>query len=154
MIYITLLRSYPKADYTIDTMYVRGRYFSAALEDTDRDLLQTMPLEEIRRIKVAGKTAIPKGTYNIKLTVSEKFKNRAWAKPYGGLVPLLMDVPGYSGIRIHPGNTAADTEGCILPGQNLKPGKVLNSTVTYRKLMDEYLYPAHLAGEEIIITIK
>ena len=65
-----------------------------------------------------------------------------------------MDVPGYSGIRIHPGNTAADTDGCILPGQNLQPGKVLNSTVTYRKLMDEYLYPGHLAGEEIIITIK
>ena len=154
MVYLTLLRSYPKDEYTIGLLYVKGRYFSATLEDTDRGLLQTMPLEEIRRIKIKGKTAIPKGTYKIMLTVSEKFKNRAWAKPYGGLVPLLVDVPGYSGIRIHPGNTAADTDGCILPGQNLQPGKVLNSTVTYRKLMDEYLYPAHLAGEEIIITIK
>lgn len=154
MVYLTLLRSYPKDEYTIGLLYVKGRYFSATLEDTDRGLLQTMPLEEIRRIKIKGKTAIPKGTYKILLTVSEKFKNRAWAKPYGGLVPILVDVPGYSGIRIHPGNTAADTDGCILPGQNLQPGKVLNSTVTYRKLMDEYLYPAHLAGEEIIITIK
>ena len=154
MVYLTLLRSYPKEEYTIGLLYVKGRYFSATLEDTDRGLLQTMPLEEIRRIKIKGKTAIPKGTYKILLTVSEKFKNRAWAKPYGGLVPILVDVPGYSGIRIHPGNTAADTDGCILPGQNLQPGKVLNSTVTYRKLMDEYLYPAHLAGEEIIITIK
>ncbi len=154
MIYLTLLRSYPKQDYTIGLLYVKGWYFSATLEDTDRGLEKTMPIEEIQRIKVKGKTAIPKGEYRIRLTVSEKFRNRAWAKPYGGLVPLLEDVPGYSGIRIHPGNTAADTEGCILPGQNLRPGMVLNSTVTYRRLMDEYLYPAHLAGEEILITIK
>lgn len=154
MIYLTLLRNYPKKDYTIGLLYVKGRYFAATLEDTDRGLEKTMPIEEIQRIKVKGKTAIPKGEYRIRLTVSEKFKNRAWSKPYGGLVPLLEDVPGYSGIRIHPGNTAADTEGCILPGQNLRPGMVLNSTVTYRRLMDEYLYPAHLAGEEILITIK
>lgn len=154
MIYLTLLRSYPKQDYTIGLLYVKGRYFSATLEDTDRGLEKTMPIEEIQRIKVKGKTAIPKGEYRIRLTVSEKFKNRAWAKPYGGLVPMLEDVPGYSGIRIHPGNTAADTEGCILPGKNLRPGMVLNSIVTYRRLMDEYLYPAHLAGEEILITIK
>lgn len=154
MIHLTLIRSYPKQDYTIGLIYAKGRYFSASLEDPDRGLLQTMPLEEIKRLKIPGKTAIPKGTYRIRLTVSEKFKNRAWAKPYGGLVPLVEDVPGYTGIRIHPGNTAKDTDGCILPGQNLKPGMVLNSTVTYRKLMDEYLYPAHLAGEEMWITIK
>jgi len=154
MIHLTLIRSYPKQDYTIGLLYAKGRYFSASLEDPDRGLLQTMPLEEIKRLKIPGKTAIPKGTYRIRLTVSEKFKNRAWAKPYGGLVPLVEDVPGYTGIRIHPGNTAKDTDGCILPGQNLKPGMVLNSTVTYRKLMDEYLYPAHLAGEEMWITIK
>ena len=154
MIHLTLIRSYPKQDYTIGLLYAKGRYFSASLEDSDRGLLQTMPLEEIKRLKIPGKTAIPKGTYRIRLTVSEKFKNRAWAKPYGGLVPLVEDVPGYTGIRIHPGNTAKDTDGCILPGQNLKPGMVLNSTVTYRKLMNEYLYPAHLAGEEMWITIK
>lgn len=154
MIHLTLIRSYPKQDYTIGLLYAKGRYFSASLEDPDRGLLQTMPLEEIKRLKIPGKTAIPKGTYRIRLAVSEKFKNRAWAKPYGGLVPLVEDVPGYTGIRIHPGNTAKDTDGCILPGQNLKPGMVLNSTVTYRKLMDEYLYPAHLAGEEMWITIK
>lgn len=154
MIHLTLIRSYPKQDYTIGLLYAKGRYFSASLEDPDRGLLQTMPLEEIKRLKIPGKTAIPKGTYRIRLTVSEKFKNRAWAKPYGGLVPHVEDVPGYTGIRIHPGNTAKDTDGCILPGQNLKPGMVLNSTVTYRKLMDEYLYPEHLAGEEMWITIK
>lgn len=154
MLELTLLRSYPKQAYTIGYLYVRGRYFSATLEDPDRGLAQDMPLKEILRLKVPGKTAIPKGTYRVSLTVSAKFGKRVWAKPYGGLVPLLEDVPGYTGIRIHPGNTAADTDGCILPGQNTQPGKVLNSTVTYRKLMDEYLYPAHLAGEEIIITIK
>lgn len=154
MIKLSLVRAYPKQDYTVGLLYVDGKYFSATMEDPDRGLLQTMPLEEIRKIKIPGKTAVPRGTYRVSLTVSAKFKNRTWAKPYGGLVPLLEDVPGYTGIRIHPGNTAGDSAGCILPGQNLKPGMVLNSTATYRKLMDEVLYPAHLRGEEIYITIK
>lgn len=154
MITISLVRAYPKKDYTVGLLYVDGKYFSATMEDPDRGLLQSMSLEEIRKIKIPGKTAIPRGTYRLRLTVSAKFKNRTWAKPYGGLVPLVEDVPGYTGIRIHPGNTADDSAGCILPGQNLQPGKVLNSVTTYRKLMDEVLYPAHLRGEEVFITIK
>lgn len=154
MLKLKLLRSYPKEAYTIGLLYIKKRYFCATLEDTDRGLRKGMTIEEIKKLKIPGETAIPKGTYTIKLTVSQKFKNRAWAKPYGGLVPLVDGVPGYSGVRIHPGNTNRDTEGCILPGQNLQPGKVLNSTATYRRLMDEYLLPAHLAGEEIQLTIE
>lgn len=154
MIDVSLVRAYPKKDYTVGLLYVNGKYFSASMEDPDRGLLQTMSLEEIRKIKIPGKTAIPRGTYRLRLTVSKKFKNRSWAKPYGGLVPLVEDVPGYTGIRIHPGNTADDSAGCILPGQNLQPGKVLHSVATYRRLMDEVLYPAHLRCEDMSITIK
>lgn len=154
MLELSLVRVYPKADYTIGFLYVRGKYFCATLEDTDRGLTKSMSLAEIKRLKVAGKTAIPRGTYTVKLSISPKFKNRSWAKPYGGLVPSIEDVPGYVGVRIHPGNTAADTEGCILPGTNTQPGKVLQSTAYYRKLMDQYLYPAYLSGEEIRLTIK
>ena len=154
MISLSLVRAYPKKDYTIGLLYVNGKYFSATLEDPDRGLLQTMSLEEIRRLKISGRTAIPRGTYRVSLSVSQKFKNRTWAKPYGGLVPGIENIPGYTGVRIHPGNTAADTEGCILPGQNLQPGKVLNSTATYRKLMDGVLYPAYLLREDVYITIK
>ena len=81
-------------------------------------------------------TAIPKGTYEIDMTtVSPKFKNRAWAKPYGGIVPTLKDVPGRTRILIHPGNTVDDTDGCLLPGNNTVVGKVLNSEVRYHELM-------------------
>lgn len=154
MIKLSLIRAYPKEKYTVGLLYVDRKYFSATMEDPDRGLLQSMSPEEIRKIKIPGKTAIPRGTYRLSLTVSAKFKNRTWAKSYGGLVPLVEDVPGYSGIRIHPGNTADDSAGCILPGHNLQPGKVLNSVATYRRLMDEVLYPAHLRGEEMSITIK
>ena len=83
-----------------------------------------------------GVTAIPKGTYEIDMTtVSPKFKNRAWAKPYGGIVPTLKDVPGRTRILIHPGNTVDDTDGCLLPGNNTVVGKVLNSSVRYHELM-------------------
>ena len=70
-------------------------------------------------IKIYGKTAIPTGTYKIVMNVvSETFKNRSWAKPYGGKLPRLVNVPGYEGVLIHVGNTADDTSGCLLVGRN------------------------------------
>ena len=84
----------------------------------------------------------------------DKFKNRAWAKPYGGVVPRLVDVPRFEGVLIHPGNTAADTDGCILVGVNKAKGKVLDSVKTYRTLMDFHLMPAYKRGEDIWIEIK
>lgn len=124
------------------------------MEDADRGLWQTMPLAEIQRRKVWGQTAIPKGTYVVKLTYSSKFATRTWGYKYRGLVPQIVDVPGFEGIRIHPGSTANDTSGCILVGINKKVGMVLNSTSTYYDLMDNYLMPAHRRGEDITITIE
>jgi hypothetical protein len=63
-----------------------------------------MSLEEIKKIKVPNETAIPAGAYNVTLNVvSPKFKDRAWAKPYGGKVPRILNVPGFEGVLIHPG---------------------------------------------------
>lgn len=69
-------------------------------------------------------------------TVSPKFKDRVWAKPYGGKLPRLENVPGYEGVLIHVGNKPADTLGCILVGQNKVKGQVINSTATFNKLME------------------
>lgn len=100
-----------------------------------------------------GKTAIPAGTYRVLMnTVSQKFQDRAWAKPYGGLVPRLRNVPDFQGVLIHPGNTAADTDGCILVGDNTEKGKVTNSTNRFYELMGSMLRAA-LAGESIDISI-
>lgn len=127
--------------------------FSDMLEDKDRGLTKDMPTTEIYKKKVYGKTAIPYGRYEMKLTYSAKFANKSWAKKYGGLVPEILDVPGYSGIRMHPGTTCEDTDGCPLPGMNKAVGKVLDSQKAYFDLMDYYLMPAHNRGQQMFITI-
>lgn len=146
-------RRYKGTEYTIGSLYVNGSYFCDTLEDTDRGINSSMNLDEITKKKIYGKTAIPKGTYNIDMTtVSPKFKNRSWAKPYGGKVPRLLSVPGFDGVLIHPGNTASDTLGCILVGRNTIVGRVTDSTVTFHNLMKKLL-EAKTKGEGISITI-
>lgn len=117
---IHLKRIAKKVSYTIGKLYIDGEYFCDTIEDTDRGLSSDMSASEIAKIKVHGKTAIPTGTYNVVVTWSPRFKKT---------MPLLENVPGFSGIRIHSGNSSSDTEGCILPGQNKVVGKVINSRV-------------------------
>lgn len=144
-----------KDEYTIGRLYVDGNLFSDTLEDCDRGLTQDMPLEEIKAKKVYGKTAIPTGTYEIDMnTVSPKFEKRSWAKPYGGKIPRLVNVPGYEGVLIHVGNTSESTSGCLLVGKNSVKGMVTDSSRTFMSLMSKYLLPAKLRGEKISLTIE
>ena len=139
-----------KSKYTIGKMYIDGQYICDTLEDADRGLNQNMSLEEIKNKKVYGETAVPTGTYKVDMnTVSPKFKSRTWAKPYGGKLPRLVLVPGYDGVLIHPGNKAEDTLGCILVGENKAVGQVLNSQVTFKKIMSILT-----KGTNITITIE
>jgi hypothetical protein len=143
-----------KANYTIGKLYINDVFFSNTLEDTDRGLTSNMKEEEIKKLKVYGETAIPIGTYNIDMnTISPKFKDRSWAKPYNGKLPRLQNVKGFSGILIHVGNTQSDTLGCILVGKNNVVGKVTNSTQYFQELMLK-LNEAHSRGESITITIN
>lgn len=147
---ILLKRIAKKSKYTIGKMYIDGQYICDTLEDTDRGLNQNMSLEEIKNKKVYGETAVPTGTYKVDMnTVSPKFKSRTWAKPYGGKLPRLVLVPGYDGVLIHPGNKAEDTLGCILVGENKAVGQVLNSQVTFKKIMSILT-----KGTNITITIE
>ena len=116
---ITIDRAWKKDGYTISRLYVNGNLFGCnTLEDTDRGLNQEMDLNEIKKKKVYGRTAIPSGIYECVYTYSNRFKK---------MLPLLLNVKGFDGVRIHSGNSAKDTEGCILVGLNLKKGMVLNS---------------------------
>lgn len=108
-------------------MYVNGDYFCDTLEDTDRGLCNDMNIKQIKEAKVYGQTAIPTGVYNISKTYSNKFKR---------VLPLVNDVKGFEGIRIHKGNTPEHTLGCILIGENKVKGKVINSTPYEKKLME------------------
>lgn len=147
-----LLKRIAKKDtYTIGKLYVDGKYVADTLEDKDKGLRQDMSLEEIKRIKVYGQTAIPTGTYKIDMnTVSPKFKDRSWAKPWKGKLPRFIDVPGYEGVLIHVGNQAQDSLGCVLVGQNKVKGRVINSTATFGKLMSVLLQDK----DNVTITIE
>ncbi len=92
-----LLKRLHKTDKsTIGELYVDGKFECYTLEDV------------IRKEKIFGKTAIPKGTYEVVMTMSNRFKK---------MMPLLLNVPGYDGVRIHSGNKPEDTEGCLLLGK-------------------------------------
>lgn len=133
---ITINRTAKRPSYTIGKLYIDGKYICDTLEDTDRNLSQGMSLQEIQSKKIYGETAIPSGVYHVTLgIVSPKFKDRTWAKPYGGKIPRLLNVPGFDGVLIHPGTTSKDTLGCILVGENRVVGKVINSQNTFHKLM-------------------
>lgn len=140
---ITLNRIAKKAKYTIGKLYINDKYFCDTLEDTDRGLTQSMTEQQIGSKKVYGETAIPTGTYRIIISYSNKFKKQ---------MPLLLNVPGFAGIRIHSGNTEKDSLGCILVGKNKAVGKVLESIDTYSKLFS-ILQEAN-KKETIKITIK
>ena len=133
---LNLVRTDRQPNYTAGSLFINGEFLCYTLEDEDRGLTQTMPLDKIKEKKVYGKTAIPTGVYYIDMnTVSTKFKGREWAKPYDGKLPRLLNVPGYEGVLIHVGNTVEDTLGCILVGQEYFNGKLTNSTTAFHTLM-------------------
>lgn len=151
---LKLTRRYKGEAYTIGTLSIDGKYFCDTLEDRDRGLDQSMTEANIRHTKVKGATAIPTGTYRIDMaTISPRFKTRWWAKRFGGIVPRLVGVRGFTGVLIHPGNTAADTDGCILVGENKVKGQVVNSAATYVRLVRAML-DAAMRNETITITIQ
>lgn len=144
---LRLKRIARKDRYTIGRLYVNGVYFCDTLENPDR-LYFGKP-------KVKGQTAIPRGRYAVSLNV---YSPRFGAKePYksinNGCVPLVNDVPNFEGVRIHIGNTAADTDGCPLVGQNKVVGQLVSSRVTYERLMKTYLVPARQRKEQVYITV-
>lgn len=139
MLQVLLTRNWRKEEYTIGRIYVNGKQLCNSCEDTDRHLYQGQPLSEILKIKVKGKTAIPTGTYRLRIVESPKFKRE---------LIEIVDVPGFLNIRIHAGNDINDTDGCVLPGENKAPGKVLNS----RKYEDQ-LTAMVKADPESYITI-
>ena len=140
---IQLIRKYRKTDYTIGQLFINNQYFSDTLEDIDRGLKDSMSLEEIRRIKVFGSTCIPYGTYKVSITYSPKFKKK---------LPLINNVKGFEGIRVHSGNTNYDTQGCVLLGFNKIKGKVINSKDTVDKFIN-LVQKAIDTGEQVTIHI-
>lgn len=115
---------------TMGSLYINGVWECWCLED----VLREVPGRPVAEWKVPGQTAIPAGRYRITVTHSPRF---------GRPMPLLHDVPGFSGVRIHAGNTATDTEGCILPGRSRGRASVYESRMAYEALLAKI----RIAGE-------
>lgn len=141
---IKLIRKYYQAKYTIGRLYVNNRFFSDCLEPPSLHLTERSALGTILIAKYKGYRAIPTGRYRILITRSRRF---------GRWLPLLMNVKGFEGIRIHPGNKPEDTRGCILLGFNHRKGYVLDSTrcvLTLVKMMTE----AMEKGEKVFVEVR
>ena len=119
-------------------------WFCNTMEPTARKLTSQMPLTLIRRHKIIGKTAIPTGRYRILITRSRRF---------GRWLPLLLNVKGFEGIRIHAGNKPEDTRGCILLGFNRRKGYVLDSTQCVQQLMRR-MTEAMEKGERVFVEVR
>lgn len=147
---ITVERKWKRDGYTIGTLSIDdkrlgdGKHYCCTLEDTDRGLDSKMPTNKLLFMKRPHITAIPTGRYEVTLTYSPHFHRT---------LPLLNNVPGYSGVRIHPGNTAADTDGCILVGENTAKGRVNKSQYWFTLVMMEISRTIDKGGK-VFITIK
>ena len=112
---------------TIGELRINGKFLCFTLEDAVRDK------------KIYGKTAIPYGKYEVEITFSPRFQK---------YLPLIKDVPNYSGVRIHTGNTAQDTEGCILVGISKGYDFIGGSRKAFALLMDK------IKGQKLTIEIR
>ena len=118
---LRLLREPSVEGATLGSLYIDRVWQCWSLEDAIRE----QPGQPVANWKVAGQTAIPSGHYALIITPSQRF-----LRP----LPLLVDVPGFTGIRIHPGNTAENTEGCLLVGRDRQPGRILQSRAAFEAL--------------------
>lgn len=121
-------------DVTIGDLMIDGKHAAWVCEDTVRPA---------NALKVFGQTAIPYGMYHIVITYSPHFKRD---------LPLLVDVPGFEGVRIHPGNTPEDTEGCLLPGLVRELKGVGQSVAAFSAIFPR-IEAAIAAGERCTIEI-
>ena len=119
---------------TIGTMSVDGEFYCYTLEDTVR----------APGVKVYGQTAIPAGSYDVIVNMSNRFKQ---------LMPLVLAVPGFEGIRIHPGNTAEDTDGCILVGRKRYSKFLGESRLAYAPLLAR-VQAAIKAGQKVRLALS
>ena len=129
---LTLVREPTCEGFTRGELFIDGVPEAFTLED------------QVSEVKIPGETAIPAGRYRVVLTHSPRFKK---------VLPELLEIPGFKGIRIHSGNDASHTEGCILVGQRQGKSAVFESKQAMLELMAA-LDAAVEGGEQIWIEIR
>lgn len=142
-----VIRKFFKETYTIGRFLVEDQIICNTLEDKVRelhDINHDGDYDDSEEGKIYGETAIPCGRYKLTVSYSPKLKRR---------LPLLHDVPGFTGIRIHKLRSAKGTEGCIGVGENTSKGKLSNGAY-YETMIINLIDEAIERGEECWITIK
>ena len=129
---LRVIREPSTAAATLGILLIDGVFTCWTLEDV------------VRAVKIPGETAIPAGRYDVRLSLSQRFQK---------LLPEILAVPGFTGIRIHAGNTQADTAGCLLVGRIRAYDRVEESKLALMNVM-EHLRRATTAGDLITITIE
>ena len=138
-----LVRREPSAGgATIGQLTIDGQI--GRLAWTLEDQVREIPGGPVSDWKIPKETAIPVGEYRVVITMSNRFKRR---------MPILLGVEGFTGIRIHSGNTAEDTEGCLLVGLTRMGAAVYQSRAAFAKLYD-LLEEQLLAGEWITLRLE
>jgi len=127
---LKLIRKIFTEESTIGELYINGEFYCMTLED------------KVREVKIKSITAIPKGRYELAITFSNRFQE---------LMPLLINVPNFEGVRIHWGNYSKDTDGCILVGSSKAVNMIGNSRAAYAKLLA--LLKKAIKTEKIFIEI-
>ena len=130
--HLRVIREPSTAAATLGILLIDGVFACWTLEDV------------VRPVKIPGEAAIPAGRYDVRLSLSQRFQK---------VLPELLAVPGYSGIRVHAGNGAGDTQGCVLVGRKRTTNGVLESKLALMEVM-EHLRRATTAGDPITISIE
>ncbi len=136
---LTVTRDVFRPSYCMSMWHVDGVFECFGVEDADRKL------EDQPEAKVHGKSAIPRGEYALIVTYSPRFKRD---------LPLLVGVKGFTGVRIHPGNSAIDTEGCLPPGtaRDIEAGTVSKSRPAFNALFKK-INAAINRGEDVKVKV-
>lgn len=138
MIELSLNREVFNPAFTLGRLMVGGLQFGYTCEDVDREL------EVYPERKIHGQSAIPRGRYRLTTSASQRF---------GKIMPILLDIPGFSGVRIHGGNTAADTEGCPLLGRVRTHNGVANCAERVAELICTII-DAEASGNQCWLTVR
>lgn len=139
---ILVLRNKPSDKSTIGK-FKFGKKTFYSLEDIDRGLTSDMSIEEIKKLKIYGKTAIPSGRYEMGITYSNRFKK---------LMPEILDVPGFAGIRVHAGNYPEDSNGCPLIGLKTGTDAIYQSRDAYKEFWE--WFQETIKNEKVFIEIR
>lgn len=129
--------------FSVGNLYIDKKFYCNTIEDRDRDLRQVMSVDEILSKKVYSETAIPTGIYKVIIDYSNKYKRN---------MPHILNVKGFDGIRIHSGNFATDSMGCVLCGAFNGKDAVVNSRAT-TKVVQDLIQKAIDEKEEVTLIL-